>query len=547
MKKLSLLILLLVSFSGLAQVNKYNIENFSNLCKAWGVYKYFSQETNIGNIDVDSLLILSLQANKTEVGFDWDAILNVFLNDHLTIKSINNSNPQDYIDSIYNSLGFSISFKNFYANQIKKLLKNRHDSLYYMSYLVPQGSSLPKNERSYSENKYPSFEQRLITVFRYWNWVFYFFPYKHLIDEDWNEVLNESLLSVGNATNSLDYQLNCRAMINRIDDSHSWSGTDLFFEEYAKSQVPFLFTVINDKLIIRRVLGDFYCSEDRIPERGDEILEINYLSFTNIKDFYLKYAPGSNSESKLRNAGAYFKWTQTDTVQIKYISEKDTIQSFIATYNNEKLNEVYQKIMPYDSLLKINKDLIYVDLEKWPRSKIPTLVNKIYNSKGIILDLRTYPEWSMYDLLRYLPHDTTTPTFRFWEPVPNVPGRFQLITVETIPQRKDSLYIGEIITLVNSFTQSRCEFYTMAMQICDNNTTIGSTTSGADGDISCIILPGNIETCFSGIGIEYSDGRQTQRSGVEIEVNLNIIQTDWKEYEDPYLKKAIDWYLSTKK
>ena len=81
----------------------------------------------------------------------------------------------------------------------------------------------------------------------------------------------------------------------------------------------------------------------------------------------------------------------------------------------------------------------------------------------------------------------------------------------------------------------------MALQLCDNNITIGTTTSGADGDVSSVNLPGRIETYYSGIAIEYSDGTQTQRNGVKLDVELDITPEDWKKYSDPYLEKTILW------
>ena len=38
---------------------------------------------------------------------------------------------------------------------------------------------------------------------------------------------------------------------------------------------------------------------------------------------------------------------------------------------------------------------------------------------------------------------------------------------------------------------------------------VGSTTAGADGKVSTIILRGNISTWISGLGVYYSAGRET--------------------------------------
>ena len=45
---------------------------------------------------------------------------------------------------------------------------------------------------------------------------------------------------------------------------------------------------------------------------------------------------------------------------------------------------------------------------------------------------------------------------------------------------------------------------------------VGSTTAGADGNVSTIILRGNISTWISGLGVYYSAGRETQRAGIRV-------------------------------
>ena len=72
--------------------------------------------------------------------------------------------------------------------------------------------------------------------------------------------------------------------------------------------------------------------------------------------------------------------------------------------------------------------------------------------------------------------------------------------------------------MVNSASQSRAEFFTMALQKTNHNYTVGSQTSGADGDVTKFQLPGSIYTSFSGLGIKYPNGDQTQKKGVRIDL-----------------------------
>jgi C-terminal processing protease CtpA/Prc len=57
----------------------------------------------------------------------------------------------------------------------------------------------------------------------------------------------------------------------------------------------------------------------------------------------------------------------------------------------------------------------------------------------------------------------------------------------------------------------------MMYQAAINATVIGSQTAGADGNVTTVVLPGGYMASFSGLGILYPDGTQTQRTGIKID------------------------------
>lgn len=63
-----------------------------------------------------------------------------------------------------------------------------------------------------------------------------------------------------------------------------------------------------------------------------------------------------------------------------------------------------------------------------------------------------------------------------------------------VPGTKEALYAGKVIILVNELSQSQSEYTTMARRAVPGAKVVGSTTAGADGNVSTIILPGNIFT-----------------------------------------------------
>src|SRR5690606_26548095 len=93
------------------------------------------------------------------------------------------------------------------------------------------------------------------------------------------------------------------------------------------------------------------------------------------------------------------------------------------------------------------------------------------------------------------------------------PGQFNLANDLVLPSEGNT-YQGKLVVLVNELSISQAEYTAMAFRAGDNTTIVGSTTAGADGNVSRILLPGGLQTLISGIGVYYPDGGQTQRIGI---------------------------------
>lgn len=93
------------------------------------------------------------------------------------------------------------------------------------------------------------------------------------------------------------------------------------------------------------------------------------------------------------------------------------------------------------------------------------------------------------------------------------PGAFAWIRPYSLDPAEPH-FSGEIVLLVDETTQSAAEYTAMAFRAAPAATVVGSTTAGADGNYSNIVLPGGVTGGISGIGVFYPDQRQTQRVGI---------------------------------
>ena len=68
---------------------------------------------------------------------------------------------------------------------------------------------------------------------------------------------------------------------------------------------------------------------------------------------------------------------------------------------------------------------------------------------------------------------------------------------------------------------------------------VGSTTAGADGNVSAIPLPGGLRSMFSGIGVFYPDKRPTQKVGILPDIEVKPTIAGIREGRDEVLEEAI--------
>ena len=94
-------------------------------------------------------------------------------------------------------------------------------------------------------------------------------------------------------------------------------------------------------------------------------------------------------------------------------------------------------------------------------------------------------------------HITITGTYH-WKGVDRPWGRFQSLNRDA----------------VDEMSQSQAEYTTMAFRSVPGAIVVGSTTAGADGNVSPIPMPGGLRAMISGLGVFYPDKRPTQRVGI---------------------------------
>ena len=116
----------------------------------------------------------------------------------------------------------------------------------------------------------------------------------------------------------------------------------------------------------------------------------------------------------------------------------------------------------------------------------------------------------------------------------------------TLKTAQEPHYAGKVVILVDEVTQSSAEYHAMAFRRAPGAKVVGSTTAGADGNVSQFPLPGGLRSMVSGLGVFYPDLKPTQRVGIVPDVVKRPTIEGIKAGRDEVLEEAIGMVLEKK-
>ncbi|MCL1667876.1 S41 family peptidase [Elizabethkingia ursingii] len=525
-------------------LTKIGIENLKELGLIWGFLKYFHPNTSTGayNWDYELFRIVPKLAeapkNKNIILTDWIKSYGVFEQSKYKNNTKDIKLKADL--SWINNLG--------YSNELTDLLlkikdAKRNESNYYIE-LAPQiGNPVFKNENLYADKIFPDAGFRLLSLFKYWNIIQYFFPYKDLIKEDWKNVLTEFIPKYIANKDETEYTLTSLEIIARVHDTHAniWGNNQVLYKYYGERFSAPNLKFVGDKAIVIGFHDEKLGNETGLKP-GDEILEINGIPINKIIKDKLKLTPASNYPTQLRDISFNLLRSNQDKISIKFSGNNGIQEKILTTYSFKELNPYnlrFKKDTPYFSM--IGNDIGYLYLGTIKSEYLPSVFEKIQNTKGLIIDIRNYPsEFVVFSLGKYL-MPKSTDFVKFTQTSVTQPGTFSMSENLKVGVNNPHYYKGKVAILVNEISQSQAEYTTMAFRVAPKAKVFGSTTAAADGNVSGINLPGNISTMISGIGIFYPNGDETQRVGIIPDVEIKPTIPGIKAGKDEILDKATEW------
>ncbi len=518
--------------SGIATItcDKDKLSTLTNLGMLWGFLKYYHANVCRGDYNMDAELFRVLPKvlaakNKKETNTILASWVDGFGKPDIC-KSCDTFVMTDDV-KLAPDYGYIFDKGNLSAELVDRLhyiKRNRQnsESSYYIEMHKRVGNPNFLHELSYSTNKYPDAGIRLLSLYRYWNMIQYFFPNRHLIGEDWNKVLTDCIPEFCNAKDETEYQLACLKLIGRIHDTHAnlWQGANSLGELKGIRIASCKAMFIEQKLVV----VDYYSDDSDIREKvkiGDIIEKIGDDRVDDLVEKYLPLTPASNLETQLRDmrgVRGFLLRTNKESIKLTINRGGDVSAMEIETV---PLSMTVAKLdrgkMPESSFRMLDDNIGYIYPALLKSDDFKKIKHQFADTRGIVIDMRCYPSDFMTFTYGSWLKPRSSPFVVFTGGSADMPGKFEYSKPQSNGGGPVKHYKGKVVIIVNESTQSSAEFQTMALATAENVTVIGSITAGADGNVSQLTLPGGLSSMISGIGILYPDGTETQRVGIKID------------------------------
>lgn len=410
-----------------------------------------------------------------------------------------------------------------------------------------------EEDKSYPEMTFPNAEYRLLALFRYWNVIDNFFPYKHLIGDSWQTVLSRYIPKFEANKDAVDYQLTVRELVTEMHDSHGGvRNANASSEKLGMFLPPVMTGYLESKSVVARVL------DDKLPIKvGDVILAVDGEPIEKKREFVSRYIAASTPQWLMKGVHLRLLLGPKDSVaklKVQGMSGevRDVELPRSQTIMDPKWAGLMERSTPIIQVLP--SGFGYVDLDRLQAGDVDKMFETIKNTPAVIFDMRGYPNGTAWPIAPRLTEKKEVVAAQFSRRLleatsltnSELADSANYSFAQRIPEREGDVYKGKVVVLINEDAISQAEHTCLFFEAATDVTFIGTPTAGANGDVTSMVLPGNLSVSFSGHDVRHADGRQLQRLGIQPTIRVERTIRGLVEGRDELLDAAVK-FLQTHK
>jgi C-terminal processing protease CtpA/Prc len=504
-------------------------QRLTTLARVWGFLKYHHPGIARPHLDWDSVLVASLpsvQAAQTRQHFNEQLTQLLTLLGPLPAQ--NNYLPANLLDRNVDVAW--LQHDPALAPPLRAALQRVRDCHAFPAshpYLTTNYGLIRHQERAYASPALPSSAYRLLGLFRYWNIIQYYYPYKYAIGGDWNAILPRFIPRFQQATTPLAYHLLVVELVAQLHDTHGFVyGSAVLATQLGEYYPPLELALLDGQVVVTRLYPTAVAGPLPLAV-GAVVVAVGGVPVAQLLARYQPYVAASTRAAAQREAVRWLlRGPASDSLALTLQTatgprtvrlsrplgiHAPTDAPYLTYYRSQQAPDTAA------AWRELPAQVGYLHLGRLTARQLDTLRPRLLATKGLILDLRTYPARELVDQLSTYLQPAGVPYVTCTAPVLTCPGySYQAGAYSTPAGLSDqpAPYGGRVVVLVNEKTQSSAEWSAMLLQAIPGVVVLGSETAGADGNIVSVPFPGGLLTYYSGLGVYYPDGRETQRVGI---------------------------------
>jgi C-terminal processing protease CtpA/Prc len=502
------------------ELTEIQVQNLALLTRTWGFAKYHHLRVALGQFNWDYELFRAIPAVLAAPDRATAAAAIVTWLDKLgSIPSCGPcaSAPTDAQLAADNAWTEDVaSLGQPLRDRLRAMYANRPSGAgqRYIQFNAGVGNPDFSAEDRYTQLPSPDAGFRLLALARFWNMIKYWFPYRDVINENWDSVLAEFIPVMMREMNGDAYRLALIRLIARVHDTHANVWSELRVQPpIGASEAPLLLRFVENKLIVTG-----YTHATLGPATGlkvgDEIQSIGGVAVATLVDSLRPFYPASNEPTRLRDMAKNIT-RGAGPVTLTGSGTSGTFTLVVDRAPLASLNKAraYVNDLPGAAFRMLTDSVAYLKLSSVVSASAGSYVDQARDAKVLVVDIRNYPsEFVVFSLGGYFVTGAV-PFAKFTTGSAANPGSFRFTSPVTHSPRTPR-FGGTVVILVDEMTQSQAEYTSMAFRVAPGAIVVGSTTAGADGNVSTLPLPGGPQALMSGIGVFYPNGGATQRVGI---------------------------------
>jgi len=547
--------------------------------KVWNFTKYYHPALAKGTVNADTLFLRNLPlVDKIKDQKQFNQFVASFLEGLPEVKAKGKpaaTHGKVLRNNVDHSWMGATGVKN--KKKLDFIFKNRHaDSIHHYIPDVAFYGSIPNEpDYAYPDTENVPYAMRMLALAKMQGAVDYLFPHKYLMDQNFDAVVKRSLPLFADCGSRMAYERLILEVTSTFDDTHAFK---IIKQIKNKSKIfkssffpPFSYSVFDDEIVVTDCMVPENCTEGDI-RKGDVIVGINNKTVATVVGEVSRLVSVSNRPTLRHYLSAYLNnlvW-QSDDASFSLRVRRDGKESvktiaFVSLKESEKiglitdyLNDHAAKRRTDDGLDMIQGNIAYINIHETYRfientpdhlmdQKMDSLLTLAAGQKGIIFDMREYPDWGGFSytfLLKKfgkLPHRHAD----YFEINKAEVGTYvldnRIKTYTNADLKTDGVaYGGKVVIIVDPRTLSMSEWHTMSLQhTFPQSITIGEQSAGADGDEKFLAIPGGYQVYFTGNAIFYQDGTPAQRKGVKIDKVIPLTREAVLSGKDHLLEEAV--------